>query len=410
MTDDMGLPPTSEIRARAESMPAVATVLDALGRGSPLPVFLVGGAVRDLLLGREPLDLDLAIYGQVAELVTGLRGTPELHDRFGTATVTRDGVRYDLARTRAERYPHPGALPEVEQAAIDDDLARRDFTVNAIALGLTGPRAGELVAVDGALEDLGARRLEVLHDESFRDDPTRLLRLARYAARLGFEIATHTRALAAAAVADGVLATVSGARIGNELRLLGQESDPVGAFTELHALGLDQAVDRSLSFAPERQALARDALQHLPPDGSRAVLVLGVSLLGSDALSAARLLDRLDFSATDRVAIVDVATRATSLANALRSADTGSAIAGAIGSLGVATVALAAAQGPLAQARRWLTTLRHQTLQITGDDLIANGIPEGPELGRRLAAARDAMWDGAATDRESQLAVALAAR
>jgi len=410
MTDNVALPPTSEIRARAESIPAVGTVLDAIGRDSPLPVFLVGGAVRDLLLGREPLDLDLAIEGSFDQIIERLGARPDVHERFGTATVTRDGGRYDIARTRAELYPHPGALPEVEQATIDDDLARRDFTVNAIALGLTGPRAGELVAVDGALNDLRAGRLEVLHDASFSDDPTRLLRLARYAARLDFEIATRTRALAAAAVADGVLATISGARIGNELRLLGQESDPVGAFTELHALALDQAVDRLLSFAPERQALARDAFQHLPPDGSRAVLALGVSLLGSDALSAARLLDRLDFSASDRVAIVDVATRATSLADALRSADTGSAIAGAIGSVGVATVALAAAHGPLEQARRWLTTLRHQTLQITGDDLIANGIPQGPELGRRLTAARDAMWDGVAADRESQLAVALAAR
>jgi tRNA nucleotidyltransferase (CCA-adding enzyme) len=410
MTDNVALPPTSEIRARAESIPAVGTVLDAIGRDSPLPVFLVGGAVRDLLLGREPLDLDLAIEGSFDQIIERLGARPDVHERFGTATVTRDGGRYDIARTRAERYPHPGALPDVEDATIDDDLRRRDFTVNAIALGLTGPRAGELVAVDGALDDLRARRLEVLHDASFNDDPTRLLRMARYAGRLAMQIGPRTRELADVAIAAGALDTVSGARIGNELRLLAQEPDPVGAFAALHSLGLDRALDRSMSFAPERQRLASEALGYLPLDGSRAVLVLGVALLGSDELSATRLLDRLDFSATDRVAIVDVATRATSLADALRSADTGSAIAGAIGSVGVATVALAAAHGPLEQARRWLTTLRHQTLQITGDDLIANGIPQGPELGRRLAAARDAMWDGVAADRESQLAVALAAR
>lgn len=385
----------------------MAALLDALGRDHPQSVFLVGGAVRDLLLEREPLDLDLAVDGPVGELTQRLGGAPEIYDRFGTATVIGEGLRYDIAQTRSERYTAPGALPEVRPAPITEDLQRRDFTVNAMALALTGPQAGELVTVDRALTDLEARRIAVLHDQSFTDDPTRLLRMARYRARLDFSIAPHTRMLAEAAVAAGALDTVSGTRIGNELRLLAAESDPVAAFAALHELGLDQAIDPLLSFAPERQDLAAQALGHLPRDGSRAVLLLGVALLESEALNAATLLDRLEFSAADRGAIVDAATRSVVLADALRNAQTGSAIARAVGGAGVATVALAAAHGPLAQPQSWLTTLRHQTLQITGDDLIAAGIPEGLELGRRLAAARDAMWDGTASDRQSQLAVAL---
>ena len=366
--------------------------------------------MRDLLLGCQPLDLDLAVDGLLDDLALRLGGTPEIHDRFGTATVTGDGLRYDIAQTRAERYATPGALPEVRPAPIGEDLRRRDFTVNAMALGLTGPQAGELVTVDGALADLDARRIAVLHEQSFTDDPTRLLRMARYAARLQFEIAPHTRELAEAAISAGALDTVSGTRIGNELRLLATESDPVTAMSALAALGLDQAIDATLSFGPDRQTLAREALTHLPADGRPDLLVLGVSLLGTGRESAAALLERLEFSAGDRDAILDVATRSAGLAETLTSAETGSAIARAVGGVGVATVALAATHGPSLQPQRWLNALRYLKLQITGDDLIAQGVPEGPELGRRLQAARDAMWDGEAPDRESQLAVALAAQ
>jgi tRNA nucleotidyltransferase (CCA-adding enzyme) len=389
-------------------MPAVAALLDLLGSEHPQPVFLVGGAVRDLLLGREPLDLDLAVDGSAGELTQRLGGSPELHDRFGTATVTRNGVRYDIAQTRAESYPVPGALPEVRPARIGADLRRRDFTVNALALGLTGPQAGELVTADGALADLEAGRIAVLHEESFADDPTRLLRMARYAARLEFEIASHTRELADAATAGGALKTVSGTRIGNELRLLATEPDPVIAMAALCDLGVEQAIDPALCFDGDRQALARDALKQLPADGRSDLLVLGVALLGASPESLLALLARLEFTAADTGAIVDAATGAPRLTEALAAAESGSAIARVVGGAGVATVALSAALGPPWRPQRWLNDLRHRKLQITGDDLIAAGIPEGPELGRRLAAARDAMWDGVAPDRESQLVVALA--
>jgi tRNA nucleotidyltransferase (CCA-adding enzyme) len=398
---------TSKVRARAESTPAVATLLDALGRDHPQSVFLVGGAVRDLLLGREPLDVDLAVEGSLGELIERLERTPEIHDRFGTATVIVNGLRYDVAQSRAERYPSPGALPKVRPASIREDLRRRDFTVNAIALALTGPQAGELVTVDGALADLEGRRLAVLHDQSFTDDPTRLLRMARYAARLDFTIASHTSELSDAAVADGALATVSGARIGNELRLLAQEADPIAALTALNELGLDQAIDPKLCFNADRQKLARDALTQLPEDGRPDLLVLGVGLLGADRGDVAALLERMEFTTAAAGVIIDAATRAQAVTKALARAESGSAIAHAVGTAGVATVALAAALGRPGRPQQWLNTLRHEELQISGDDLIEAGIREGPQLGRRLAAARDAMWDGDAADRESQLVVAL---
>ena len=146
--------------------------------------------------------------------------------------------RFDLARARRERYAHPGALPDVEPASIDEDLRRRDFTVNALALALGGPRRGELVAAPRALDDLAAGTLRVLHDASFRDDPTRLLRLARYGGRLGFSPDERTARLAREAIGDGALATVSGGRQGAELRLAGAEADPRPVLQELDRLGL----------------------------------------------------------------------------------------------------------------------------------------------------------------------------
>ena len=189
-------------------------------------VYLVGGAVRDLLLGRAPSELDVVVEGDVARLAGALGDSSTVHERFGTATVRDGDCRWDLAAARAEEYARPGALPDVRAAAITTDLRRRDVTVNAIALDLG---SGELRAADHALDDLAGGRLRVLHDASFRDDPTRLWRIARYAARLGFTLEPHTAKLAAEAVAAGVAERVSGARIGNELRLALTEPDPVAA-------------------------------------------------------------------------------------------------------------------------------------------------------------------------------------
>jgi tRNA nucleotidyltransferase (CCA-adding enzyme) len=393
-------PTETELFDRVRTLTPVAAILEEaadLGGGG---VYLVGGTLRDLILGRQFLDVDLAVDGDALGLACAI-GVPEgTESRFGTLRVTRDGMRYDLARTRAESYAEPGALPDVEPARIDDDLSRRDFTANALALGLTGPQAGELIAVDNALEDLAARRLAVLHDRSFEDDPTRLLRLARYAARLGFEIAPHTRALAERAVKDGALDTISGTRVGNELRLLAAEPDPVAAFEMVTELNLGWSIDADL---------ARTALAALPPDGSRDILVLACVFAQQHQPKAqvATELDRLGFTASDRDAVVEGATDAPALAGRLAKTTSRAEIGRTVGTAGIETVALASAQGSQSQSLLWLQDLRNLHIQINGEDLIQNGIPEGRQIGHALQAAKDALLDGLATDRDSQLRVAL---
>jgi tRNA nucleotidyltransferase (CCA-adding enzyme) len=363
-------------------------------------VYLVGGTVRDLILGRPFIDVDLAVDGDPLALADAIGSAERLETKFGTVSVQRDGYRYDLARTRTERYEHPGALPVVAPAGIDDDLGRRDFTVNAIALGIAGSRTGELLASPSALEDLRAGQLAVLHDRSFLDDPTRLFRLARYAARLGFEPAPHTRELANKALRDDVLATISGTRTGNELRLLATEPDPVAAFEAVAELGLPWGIDA---------VLARNTLAVLPDDGRADLLVLACVFGPQPIEQLTAELDRLAFTAADRDKIVQGATHAAELARRLTGARTAAEIVRTVGASGIETVALAFGHGSPSQAPMWLRDLRHLSVQITGEDLIRHGIPEGPAIGRALLAATDALMDGTAPDRESQLRVALEA-
>jgi tRNA nucleotidyltransferase (CCA-adding enzyme) len=391
---------------------------------APPGAFLVGGAVRDLLLDRSPRELDVVVEGDAQALAAALGAGVERsgvepavvgHPRFGTAVVELEGgVRIDVAAARRERYPAPGALPEVEPAPLAEDLLRRDFTVNTIAMALDGERPGELRAAPDALKDLRARRLRVLHELSFLDDPTRLLRLARYRARLGFAVEDGTAQLAAAAVGAGALATVSGARIGAELRLALAEPDPLGTLTELDRLGVMGALHPRLRL---ESGLARRALELLPGDGRPDLLLLATLALalvlradGDSRAEIAALLDRLEFPAADRDRVVAAAAAVPRLIDELPAATRPSRLRAAALRAPMEGIALAGAvsEPVAAPARRWLDNVRHVRLEITGDDLLAAGIRPGPAIGSRLEAALGRRLDGELDDgREAELAAAL---
>jgi tRNA nucleotidyltransferase (CCA-adding enzyme) len=344
--------------------------------------------VRDLALGLVPREIDLAVEGDPGALLAALGGADVEHERFGTATVA--GV--DVVRARGESYPAPGVLPEVRPGDIEDDLRRRDFTVNAIAVALSD---GAVHAVANAGQDLDARRLRVLHDASFRDDPTRLWRLARYATRLGFAVEEHTLALAREAVAGGALGPVSGVRIGNELRLALREPDPVAVLRRAGELGLLPP-----GFEPTQP---EEALAMLPPGEGRADLViLAASCTGMDARALLAWLDHLGFAGPERD-LVAAASRFV-VGSPLRAARTPSQVARAARGAPLEAVALAGGDN----ARRWIDELRHVALHISGDDLLAAGVPQGPEIGERLRRALERVLDGEiAPGRDAELAAAL---
>jgi tRNA nucleotidyltransferase (CCA-adding enzyme) len=394
-------------------------------------VALVGGAVRDLLLGHWPRELDVTVAADAERLARDLAAsvspserayghavTPTLYERFGTASVAWEYGRIDIAERRAESYAAPGALPEVRPGSMEEDLARRDFTVNAIALPLARAGKGRLHCVDGALEDLAAGTLRVLHERSFLEDPTRILRLARYAARLRFEVEPRTRELALAAVASGALRTLSGGRIGAELWLAAREQSGIAVFTILDELGALAALGMP---SPFDATLAREAQALLPADGAPEVVLLGVAFRrrndddrgAEPALATQRLLDALEFTREQADAVAEVADRPTSVAALLARSGEGVYAALDEGSLETAAVVGALAAQASAQAaasaREWLTTMRHVKLEIDGNVLLAAGLSEGPEIGVRLRSALETKREGRAGDREAELRAALAA-
>jgi tRNA nucleotidyltransferase (CCA-adding enzyme) len=382
---------TSEALDALRALPIGAPVLDVLA--SFPDAWVVGGAVRDALLGRETVptlpDLDVTVVGDAAVVAHALGEVVEAHERFGTYVVAvgADGV-VDVVTARRERYAAPGALPEVTPGDLEDDLLRRDFTVNALALN----SAGVLHTAPAALEDLQARRLRVLHAASFRDDPTRLWRLVRYAVRLGFAPEPATDRLAVEAVQRGALQTVSGDRLGAELRLALREPDPLSALHAAQNLGLVEG----LALDP---ALVARALAVLPRDEARADL----TILGA-VIPDAGWAEGWGFDARE-LAIL----RACAEAEPLRADAAPSAVATALRGVPVEAVAVAGARGDGDVALQYLNAWRHVQLAIDGADLLAAGVPQGPEVGRRLAATLAARLDGAlGDDRDAQLAFALA--
>jgi tRNA nucleotidyltransferase (CCA-adding enzyme) len=394
-------------------------------------IALVGGAVRDLMLGRSPRELDAVVGADTEflarELAQLLGASATMHERFGTAVVAWRQGRIDLAERRAESYPAPGALPRVRPGGAGEDLARRDFTVNAISVALGGSARGQLQAAEHALQDLHAGRLRVLHDESFRDDPTRLLRLARYRARLGFELEPHTAELAAQALASGALETVSRARVGAELRLALHEEDALAALSALDELGVLRAIASSPEGSPRLRLdaeLVRRALALLPADGRADLLMIASLLLDLTASDGEdpeeimyELLDGLEFTAAERERIMRSALVAPALIAEMAGATKPSQLHDALFAHTLEAVALAGAlseRGAASvtdEAADWLTRLRHVRLAINGDDLLEAGISAGPQLGLRLDAALARKLDGELDDgREAELCAALEAK
>lgn len=392
------LPPA--FRARLEAVRRVAR-----RRGEA--AWLVGGPVRDLLLGQPLADLDVTVEGDGAvfarELSREVGGKARTHEAFGTGEVTApDGLRVDVATARTEQYAAPAALPKVTPAALADDLSRRDFTVNALAWSVaTGE--GEVIDLFGGLEDLARRQLRVLHPGSFRDDPTRILRAVRLGARLGFEMEPETRQLAHRALDDGVLEHLSPARLRQELRLLLDDPSVVAdGLRDLERLGLLTAIHPRLVLGDDGVARIRD------------VVTAWRELDGSSELWTAGLLTMVRMGEWDEKELRGLARRLGLEGSAGRLLETGpTRQAIAVEALGRAAVpseryraleplldaellVLAADRdGDVARAARWMVgEARALELGVSGGDLVADGVPPGPWVGRALEEVRDALLDG----------------
>jgi tRNA nucleotidyltransferase (CCA-adding enzyme) len=399
---------TTELRERVRRLPGMERLLPAL-EGLP-PAYLVGGGVRDLLRGARAVDLDIAVEGDARSVARALAerlgGEAREHERFGTATVRADELMFDLATTRTERYPEPGALPVVSAASLSDDLRRRDFTVNAMAVALGGDDLGHLYDPCGGLSDLQAGTIRILHAGSFLDDPTRLLRAVRYETRLGFRMDEDTESAARAAIAEEAMSTVSGARVRDELMdLLAEPDVPVG-IERMRELGLDRALDPALDPDPELVASASLGAAAIGADRALAALA---ALCASAPEELDLWLAGLNLDARDRDAVSRAARVAGRLARELREREhTPSELWALLDGEPPETLALALAlRAPSEPVLRWVTELSRVRLEIGGADLLAAGIPEGPAIGRALEETLRRKLDGLVRGRDDELATAL---
>jgi tRNA nucleotidyltransferase (CCA-adding enzyme) len=383
-----------------EILRTAGTLGDTLG----LPVAAVGGLVRDLLLDRvdERTDLDLVVQGSAATLAHGLAprlaGQAVEHVAFLTATVALpDGRRIDLATARRESYRAPGALPTVEPASLAEDLARRDFSLNALAIRLDRAAWGQLIDTTGGLADLRARRIRVLHALSFLEDPTRILRAARLAARLQCRVDRTTRRLAAHAAALDVYRALSGDRLRAELELVLAEPGPASALREAGRLGAWGLVRRGAR--PGRRAtrllttaLSPRALEGLGPDTPAALTLLALTD-GGPAVEA--WATRFALAPATREAIRRARRDASGLLARLAQARGRAGAYTILQRVPELTAAWARVLAGDGRTRRaldgHLRTWRRLRPLATGDDLAALGVAPGPAVGevlRRLRAAQ----------------------
>jgi len=378
---------------------------------SNVRVALVGGAVRDRLLGR-PLsarEADVAVEGSAPELARAVAreegsAKARIHERFGTATLEMgSGWSVDLAGTRRETYRHPGALPDVRPATLEEDLVRRDFTANAIAFELGRPgRPGILHDPFGGVEDLRRRRLRALHPASFRDDPTRAFRAVRYASRLGFRIDPRTRGWIAEALASGALSAVSGDRVRRELEKVFGERGWGALVRALTALGIAAAVHPALAAGP-RSLAALSRAEGLARGRAQKTSVMLPLLVWSDSASPGereKLAARLGLAGRARDSFVRWPQTRAALHR------------GEIGKAGwderLAAAALLGSGGRSGETARRRILDRDAALSIRGSDLLRAGIPAGPRVGRALARTREALALGKIVPGE-ELSFALAA-
>jgi tRNA nucleotidyltransferase (CCA-adding enzyme) len=370
----------------------------ALAAERQLGVYLVGGVVRDILLGWANSDLDLVVEGDAIKLAESLAGEIGgqlvVHRRFGTAKIRTGNLTIDLAMARAETYARPGALPSVRPGSVQDDLARRDFTINAMALRLDPRKFGRLVDPFDGQQDLKSGLIRILHDRSFIDDATRMLRAVRYEQRFGFRLEGSTEKLLRQNVS--MLGTISGDRIRHELEMILREERLERMLKRLGELGLLAEVHPALKgddWLQKKFARVREVASPPSPALYLVLLTYRFSLPECEDFIA-----RMRLPGTVSRVIRDTA-RLRERMPSLDALDLPpSAVRGLLQEYSPTSVqaCLIAAESPLIRERLdlYLTRWRHVRTGLDGRALQKLGVPSGPRLGRILKALQDAKLDG----------------
>ncbi len=374
-------------------------------------VYLVGGIVRDLMLGRPCIDIDLAVEGDAVSLALQmadkLGARPTVHRAFGTASLKIDGFSVDLATCRSETYRRPGALPQVRPGNLQDDLKRRDFTINAMAVSINEPDRDALTDLFGGRSDLSQCLVRVLHDKSFQDDATRMMRAVRYEQRLGFKLERGTARLLKSSL--DMLDTISGDRLKNELLLWLNEDQCHKVLRRASQLGMTGKLHPALIWSRDISLAFRRAASMDKINASAlyfCLLVLNLNedqlyeLLGRLNLTGSRLdlLSNQSLQLRDRCEeLTGQSVRRSKIHSVLHDYD-----------LVAVQAAYCCAVAPSLRRnlKLYLDTLRHIRTLLSGSDLLKMGLREGPKLGAILNELLAARLDGKVRSRADETGLA----
>ena len=375
-----------------------------IGAKHSVPIYLVGGAVRDLLMGEPVVDLDIIVERDASTvahaLAAKLSGRVVSRSQFGTFKVDMTGESVDVVTSRRETYRRPGALPTVSPSSIDDDLQRRDFTINAIALRLA-PEPVVILDPCKGQDDIRSRTIRVLHDGSFRDDATRMLRAVRYEQRLNFSLSHETEALLMSNAS--YLDTISSDRLRREMSIILKEEKAPVILLRAARLGLLAALYRHLPSEEELERRLSAMLASAHTGNPRSYLALLSGTMNEAQTEG--FIQRLKMPPSDAKTVRDTVKARAAVAS-LDPKESPSRIVAALQGLDPHALQVSASlsrdKASSGLALRYLNEWRHVKPRLNGRDLARLGIPQGPRVGLLLERLRDARIKGEISTREEE--------
>ena len=361
--------------------------------------YLVGGAVRDIILGKTPKDLDFVVERKAdiiaKELAIETNGEVLNNSEFGTSKLSIDKSIFDIANSRSETYAHPGALPDITQNSIDKDLWRRDFSINSMALALSPDEEWQILDPTDGLLDVAKGIIRILHDKSFVDDPTRIFRAVKYAVRFGFAIEEHTMNLIETCIKSNHINQISGHRILSELSQITEEENYIATTKLLSSLRILSSIHSKLEISDA--LLDRlNKLKTLPILGTSKLLNLLLSDINTENINS--ICSRLDLSPKTKQILYDIQTikqssKSLSCHNILNSE-----LMVILDKLDVESVGcmqiISKSKSLRENLSKFLEKLRFIQPKIEPQQIISLGISPGPQIGILLADIRFAVADG----------------